>query len=115
MAKTELSRYRVLAGKEELVKEWMTFLHDHLSEVLLTLAQEKMYVEAIFQEELAGVTYLYWFSVQGEGAVEVADSDFAVDKQYLMYWEACIDSEYGEALLQTNITMIPETLSKWMN
>lgn len=114
MAKTELSRYRVLAGKEELVKEWMAFLQEHLADVLLTLEQEKMYVEAIFQDEVAGVTYLYWFSVQGEGAVDVADSDFDVDKQHLNYWEACIDPEYGEALLQTNVTMIPEYLAKLM-
>ncbi len=114
MAKTELSRYRVLAGKEALVKEWMAFLQDHLSEVLLTLEQEKMYVEAIFQEELAGVTYLYWFSVQGEGAVDVGDSDFAVDKQHLRYWEAYIDSQYGEVLLQTNLTMIPDYLTNMM-
>lgn len=114
MVKTELSRYRVLAGKERLVKEWMAFLQDHLSEVLLTLEQEKMYVEAIFQEELVGVTYLYWFSVQGEGAVSVADSDYDVDKQHLLYWQACIDSDYGEDLLQTNLTMIPENLAKQM-
>lgn len=111
MPTTELSRYRVLPGKEERVTEWMTFLQEHLSEVLLTLAQEKMYVEAIFQETLEGVTYLYWFSVQGEGEVAVTDSEFEVDKQHLKYWEACIDPEYGEALLQTNVVMIPEKLS----
>lgn len=115
MAQTELSRYRVLPGKEALVAEWMAFLQEHLAEVLLTLEQEKMYVEAIFQEVIDDTMYLYWFSIQGEGAVSVADSTFEVDKQHLKYWEACIDPLYGEALLETNMTMIPEKIATIIN
>lgn len=33
----------------------MKFLNDHMNEVLVTLEGEKMYVEAIFGEQLDGV------------------------------------------------------------
>lgn len=62
----ELSRFRVKEGKTEVVEQWMDFLNEHMDKVLLTLDDEKMFVETIFKEELEGATYLYWYSVQGE-------------------------------------------------
>ena len=51
--KTELTRFRIKPGKSEVVDEWMKFLNDNMSEVLLTLKDEKMYVENLyFQKEL---------------------------------------------------------------
>lgn len=47
---TELSRFTVKKGKEEKALEWMTFLNTHMSDTLLTLKGEKMYVENIFSE-----------------------------------------------------------------
>jgi hypothetical protein len=40
-----LSKFKVKKGKSYVVDEWMAFLNDHLEEVLLTLKDEKMYVE----------------------------------------------------------------------
>lgn len=39
-----------------------------------TLEPERMYVETIFSEVVDGVTYLSWYSVQGEGAADVQAS-----------------------------------------
>lgn len=109
---TELERFRVLPGKEAVVKEWMGFLNEYLPDVLLTLEQEKMYVEAIFQEEEQGVTYLYWFSVQGENPLVVEESSFEVDKKHIAYWQECIDPTYHSKSLTPKVVMIPEKIQK---
>lgn len=61
----EITRFRVLAGKSSKVDEWMSFLNQNMKDVLLTLEDEKMYVETIFRETLNGEEYLYWYAVQG--------------------------------------------------
>lgn len=50
----ELSRFRVKEGKTAKVDEWMAFLNNHMKDTLLTLENEKMYVETIFREILDG-------------------------------------------------------------
>ena len=45
----ELSRFKVKQGKMEAVEQWMAFLNDHMGHVLLTLDDEKMFVETIFK------------------------------------------------------------------
>ncbi len=76
----ELSRFRVKEGKTVQVDEWMAFLNEHMEDTLLTLEGEKMYVETIFREVLDGREYLYWYSVQAEGRIEVEDSESYIDK-----------------------------------
>lgn len=51
----ELSRSKVKKGRSYRVDKWMKFLNDHLKEILVMLEGEKMYVEAIFGEQLDGV------------------------------------------------------------
>lgn len=82
----ELSRFRVKEGKTVQVDEWMAFLNEHMEDTLLTLEGEKMYVETIFREVLDGHEYLYWYSVQAEGGIEVEDSESYIDKKHLEYW-----------------------------
>ena len=43
----ELSLFRVKEGKTAKVDEWMPFLHNHMKDTLLTLENEKIYVEKI--------------------------------------------------------------------
>lgn len=43
----ELSRFRVKEGKIAKVDEWMAFLNNHMKDTLLTLENEKIYVEKI--------------------------------------------------------------------
>ncbi|EJS78111.1 hypothetical protein ICY_00649 [Bacillus cereus BAG2X1-3] len=56
----ELTRFKVKPGKRHRVDEWMKLLNDNMKEVLLTLNDEKMYVETIFREIRDGEEYLYW-------------------------------------------------------
>lgn len=55
----ELTRFKVKQDKSHRVDEWMQLLNDNMKEVLLTLNDEKMYVETIFREiEMEKSTYI---------------------------------------------------------
>ncbi|WP_432355474.1 DUF6176 family protein [Sporosarcina sp. A2] len=110
----ELERFRVIGGKEERAKEWMDFLTTHLEDVKQTLPPEKMYVESIFEETIEGVMYLYWVSYQGMRSDEVVFSDGFIDKKHMEYWNECIDFNYPESLLKTNVVMIQDKISEKM-
>ncbi|WP_332647688.1 DUF6176 family protein [Lysinibacillus sp. 54212] len=110
----ELTRFRVKKGKSERVDEWLAFLNDNMKDVLVTLEGEKMYVETIFRELLNGDEYLYWYSVQGVGGIEVDDSEHWIDKKHLEYWEECIDETFRPVDLKTEVVMIPEKIRENM-
>ncbi|WP_024416744.1 DUF6176 family protein [Streptococcus suis] len=110
----ELSRFRVKEGKSSVVDQWMNFLNEHMEDTLLTLQGEKMYVETIFREVLDGQEYLYWYSVQAEGGIEVENSESYIDKKHLEYWEECIDPSYGMIDLNPQIVMIPKPIYETM-
>ena len=112
--KVELVRVKVLEGKSETVDEWMKFLNDNMKEVLLTLDGEKMYVETILREVLNGEEYLYWYSIQGEGGIEVEDSESWIDKKHLEYWKECIDKTFRPVYLDVQVVMIPEKIQEKM-
>ena len=110
----ECTRFKVKPGKSEKVDEWLQFLNDHMDYVLVTLEGEKMYVETIFREILNGEEYLYWYSVQGTGGIEVEDSAHWIDKQHLAYWEECIDKSFKPVSLKTEVVMIPHKVKSSM-
>ncbi len=104
----ELSRFRVIKGKEAVAYEWMTFLKDNLEAVIQTLEGERMYVETIFEEQDEEYMYLYWYSIQGEGGTLVTDSQHEVDKKHLKYWRECIDQTYKPVHMKHHLSMIPK-------
>jgi hypothetical protein len=112
--KVELSKFRVKEGKSKRVDEWMELLNSHMNEVLLTLKDEKMHVEAIFRERNEEGEFLYWFSVQGEGGILVEESEHEIDKKHLEFWYECIDEEYVSPVMTTEVVMIPEHICKAM-
>jgi len=114
MINIELTRFKVKEGKSKLVDEWLLFLNENMSETLITLEKEKMYVETIFREVFNGEEYLYWYSVQGEGGQEVEESDHWIDKKHLEYWEECIDKNFKPIDLKTEVVMIPNNIKKHM-
>ncbi|MBG9978146.1 DUF6176 family protein [Ruoffia tabacinasalis] len=111
----ELTRFRVKVGKSKQVDEWMAFLNKHMDDVLVTLEGEKMYIESILREKVDGHEYLYWYSIQGEGGIEVEESNHYIDKKHLEYWEECIDEEYKPVDLTTEVVMIPNRIQQQMN
>lgn len=107
MMMIELTRFKVRKGKSTIVDKWLDLLNNNMEDVLLTLENEKMYVETIFREVLDGEEYLYWYSIQGEGGTQVEESDHEIDKKHLEYWDECIDQTYRPVDLQTEVVMIP--------
>lgn len=103
----ECTRFQVKQGKTEKVNEWLAFLNEYMEEVLVTLEGEKMYVETIFREFINNEEYLYWYSVQGLGGIEVEESRHWIDKQHLEYWDECIDETYKPVDFRTEVVMIP--------
>lgn len=110
----ELSRFRVKAGKSQVVDMWMSFLNENMENVLLTLAGEKMYVETIFRERTGEAEYLYWYSIQGKNGARVEDSDSWIDKKHLEYWDECIDENY-QVDMSMQVSMIPHHIAKLMS
>lgn len=111
----ELTRFKVKDGKSAQVDEWIAFLNEHMDDVLLTLVDEKMYVETIFRETLNGEEYLYWYSVQGEDGLEVEESTHWIDQKHLEYWSECIDATFRPVDLKTEVVMIQPTIKKLMD
>lgn len=110
----ECTRFRVKQGKTMKVNEWLAFLNEYLDDVLVTLEGEKMFVETIFREVLNGDEFLYWYSVQGTGGVDVEASEHWIDKKHLEYWDECIDKTYRPVDLKTEVVMIPNKVKASM-
>jgi hypothetical protein len=110
----ELTRFKVKEGKSARVDEWLKFLNDNMDELEDGLPEEKMYVETIFRETLNGEEYLYWYSVQGQGGVEITENENWISKKHLEFWHECIDSSFGFVDLSTEVVMIPKDVKKSM-
>ncbi|PKR76746.1 hypothetical protein CEY16_13075 [Halalkalibacillus sediminis] len=110
----ELTRFKVKNGKSHKVDEWLNFLRAHMDELEEGLEIEKMYVETIFREVLNGEEYLYWYSVQGKGGVEITENENWIAKKHLEYWEECIDPSFGFVDLNTEVVMIPKKVKAHM-
>lgn len=110
----EMVRFRVRPGKEARAREWMDFLRAHPDAFRETLEPERMYVETIFSEAVDGVTYLAWYSVQGEGAAHVRESAHWLDEQHLAFWDECIDPDFPPQHLTTEVHMMPERVEAAM-
>lgn len=110
MIKTELTRFCVKEGASKLVDEWLDFLNENMHDVLLTLNDEKMYVECIFREKTSHKEYLYWFSVQGEGGQDVTESTSWIDQKHLAYWYACIDENVPAVDMTSEVVMISDAI-----
>ncbi|PEY42378.1 hypothetical protein CN354_02730 [Bacillus cereus] len=110
----ELTRFKVKPGKSHRVDEWMKMLNDHMKEVLLTLNDEKMYVETIFREIRDGEEYLYWYLVQGKGGTDVESSQHEIDKKHVEFWYECIDEEAPATDMKTEVIMIQDVVKEAM-
>ena len=92
--KVELRRFCVKKYKSARVDEWLELLNRRMSEVLLTLKDEKMYVETIFREKTNEAEFLYWYSVQEEGGTHVTESKHEIDRLHIDFSKECLDLDY---------------------
>lgn len=106
----ELSRVKVKDGKSKIVDEWLKFLNDNMEDTILTLEGEKMYVETIHREIFHGEEFLYWYSIQGQGGIDVYESDSYIDKKHLEYWSECIDNNHKMEQIEPVVVMIPDKI-----
>jgi len=102
----ELTKVKVKKGKSAVVDKWMALLNKEMDKVLLTLEDEKMYVETIFREVTDGEEFLYWYSIQGKGGALLAESKHEIDNLHIAYWEECIDKEYEPVHMKNEVVMI---------
>lgn len=104
----ELTRFRVLPGKEERAREWMEFLRSNPEAFRETLEPERMYVETIFSEVLHGTMYLTWYSVQGDGeTADVRESAHWLDQKHVEFWRECIDPDFTPQDATPEVHVIP--------
>lgn len=108
----ELSRFRVRPLAMPMVHEWLDFLNQNMDAVLQTLEGENMLVETIFHEHLEGHDYLYWFSIQNEGGIDIQDSEHWIDVKHREYWRACIDETYQHVDMLPRVSMIPAEIRR---
>lgn len=115
MLQTELTRFKVKVGKTAIVDEWMSFLNEHMEETLLTLENEKMFVETIFREQLNGEEFLYWYSIQGEGGTPVENFESWIDKKHLEYWDECMLAICSFFVRIKYLVSYKKSISCWKN
>ena len=111
--KTELTRFKVKKGKTKRVNDWMKMLRNNMPAILLSLEDEKMYVETIFREFNGKEEYLYWYSIQGKGGVPIEKSKHDIDKKHLKFWKECIVPNSHKDMT-TEVVMIPKRIRKEM-
>lgn len=105
--KVELTRFKVKPGKSERVTQWMELLNNNMPAVLLTLEDERMYVEAIFREVVGMDEFLYWFSIQGEGGTAIQESKHEIDHRHIEFSRECLVPE-SKVDMMTEAIMLPE-------
>lgn len=111
--KIELTRFRVKPGKSQRVDEWIKLLNENMPAVLLTLEDERMYVEAIFREEAGEDEFLYWFSIQGEGGTPILQSRHEIDHQHIEFSRECLEPT-SKTDMVTEVVMLPEGVRQAM-
>lgn len=112
----ELTRFRIKKGKSHRVDEWLAVLNERMPEVLLTLEDEKMFVETIFREKTEEGDFLYWYVVQGEGGSHISQSKHEIDKVHREFTIECIDLDYPPQRIKPAVVMfnraVQEALEK---
>jgi hypothetical protein len=81
----ELSRAKLVDGKDAEFEEWMTMLNDRYNECVLTLEAEHAVFEATFRHtEADGSVWMYHFSLTGESGGGL-DTSNPVDADHEAY------------------------------
>jgi hypothetical protein len=103
----ELSRGRVLPGKNAEADRWMAMLRDRHEECVATLDRERMAVEVVFRtREPDGTEYLWWFALRGTNGADISTSPFAVDADLDI--QARRTKEAGWLEAEPQVVLIPD-------
>lgn len=91
---TTLDRFRIRPGREELAREWMRFLTDHLDEGNATLPDEGAHVETWFLNEESDGLWAYVYTIVDDPDVQrerFRRSEHAIDARHAEYMRQCVD------------------------
>ena len=81
----ELSRSKIIEGKEEGFEEWMSVLNDRYDECLASIPAQRAVFEATFRhEEADGSTWMYHLSLMGTDGAGL-DEEHAIDATHADY------------------------------
>ncbi|KAB8290610.1 DUF6176 family protein [Bifidobacterium avesanii] len=97
---TVLTKFRVKSGREELAREWMRFLADHLEEGNATLPDEGAHVETWFLGEEPDGLWVYTYTIVDDAREQqrrFEGSSRMIDAKHKEYMKACVD--YGSFVL----------------
>ncbi|KAA8821955.1 DUF6176 family protein [Bifidobacterium vespertilionis] len=92
--RTVLARFRIKPGKEDLAREWMGFLADHLDEGNATLPDEGAHVETWFLNEEPDGLWSYVYTIVDDPDAQqerFQHSEHAIDAKHAEYMRQCVD------------------------
>lgn len=110
--RVELTKCRVIPGKESRVGRWIDEPHRRHEEALEPLEREEMQVEVIFQEVKGKEQLLYWFSIQKETGEDVESSPHDLDRAHMAFRNECIDKSYQPREPKPQLALIPRWISR---
>lgn len=92
----ELSRARLLPGREQVADEWMEMLHRHHGEIVTNLDGERMAIEATFRHsDSDGTQWIYHFSLFGETGSGL-DTSNPISAEHDAYARRCKEPGWEE-------------------
>jgi hypothetical protein len=111
----ELSRSRIVPGKEGEFDEWMHMLTERYAESVTALEAERSVLEATFRHvESDGSTWIYHFALVGENGSGLDESN-PVDAAHAAYSRSVKEPGWEE--LEPRFMLAPthliETMSRW--
>ena len=111
----ELSRSRVVEGKEEELTEWMSMLTDRYHECLEPLPAERAVFEATFKHrEADGSLWIYHLALMGENGSGLDESS-SVDAAHAAYSRRVKEPgwEELEPMFMLTPAHLREVMEKW--
>lgn len=111
----ELSRARIVAGREAEFDEWMGMLNARPSELQEGLSAERAVFEATFRStEADGSTWIYHLALMGEDAADL-DESIPVDADHAAYSRSTKEPGWEELEPRFMLTPTPllELMKQW--
>ncbi|MBW0101631.1 DUF6176 family protein [Pseudonocardia sp. KRD291] len=105
----ELSRSKILPGKEREADRWMAMINERYDECIESLDRERMAVECAFRFREEGPEYIYWMSIYGEDGSGL-DLTNPLDRD--LQDQATLCKEPGWADAEPQFLLLPEPVKR---
>lgn len=105
----ELSRSKILPGKEQEADRWMAMINERYAECVESLDRERMAVECAFRFREVGQEYIYWMSIYGEDGSGL-DLSNPLDRE--LQDQATLCKEPGWVDAEPQFLLLPDPVKK---